>query len=180
MKNALVIIDIQNDYFDGGRMTLVNADGAAARARQLLDSFRSAGQPVVHVQHVFTSPDAPFFLPDTEGVQINKAVEPAAGEKVVVKNYPNSFKDSELLSHLRENGITDVTICGMMTHMCVDATTRAAKDLGFNCTVVGDACATLNLELDGKKVDASDVQVAFLSALNGMYADVTTTDAYIK
>ena len=180
MKEALLIIDVQNDYFEGGKTALVGADKAAENARLVLDMFRSKGLPIAHVQHIATSPTATFFLPNTEGAEIYKGVSPMDGEKVVVKHYPNSFRETDLLGHLKAEGITDVVICGMMTHMCVDATTRAAKDFGFSCTVIGDACATRTLEVNGQSVAAAEVQKSFLAALSYFYSTVKTAKQYIE
>ena len=180
MKTALLLIDLQNDYFEGGTMTLVNADKASENARLVLDKFRNEDLTVIHIQHIATNSGATFFLPDTLGAEIYKNVMPTGKEKVIVKHFPNSFLETELLSFLKENGITHLVICGMMTHMCVDATTRAAKDLGFNCTLIGDACATKNLEIHSEKVNANDVQNAFLAALNSTYARVCTSKEFIS
>jgi nicotinamidase-related amidase len=179
MKQAILLIDIQNDYFEGGTMTLVNAGQASENARLLLENFRNKDLPVIHIQHIATKPGATFFLPDTAGAEIHKNVQPTANEKVIIKHFPNSFRETELMSFLQEKEITDLVICGMMTHMCIDATTRAAKDLGYNCTLIGDACATRNLEINGEKVKAADVQNAFLAALNATYATVTSTQDYL-
>ena len=180
MKTALLLIDLQNDYFEGGTMTLVNADKASENARLVLDKFRNEDLTVIHIQHIATNSGATFFLPDTLGAEIHKNVMPTGKEKVIVKHFPNSFLETELLSFLKKNGITHLVICGMMTHMCVDATTRAAKDLGFNCTLIGDACATKNLEIYSEKVNANDVQNAFLAALNSTYARVCTSKEFIS
>ncbi len=117
-------------------------------------------------------PGSTFFIPGTLGAEIHDNVAPATGEKVIEKNFPNSFRDTDLLDYLRSEGITDLVVCGMMTQMCVDATVRAAKDFGFSCTVIGDACATKDLEIGGRTVSAADVQTAFLAALNYFYATV--------
>jgi len=178
MKTALLLIDIQNDYFDKGTMTLAGADKAAANARSVLDRFRSDKLPVIHIQHVATKPTATFFQPGTNGAEIHTAVKPLAGEKVIVKHYPNSFRETELLDYLKSIAITDLVICGMMTHMCVDTTVRAAKDLGFNLVLIGDACATRNLEINGETVNASDVQKSFLAAINRSFATVITAKEY--
>lgn len=176
MARALVIVDIQNDYFPGGRHELVGSEQAAASAARVLDHFRSAGDPIFHVQHVWEGDGAEFFEPGTEGVEIHEAVRPADGEPVVQKRHPNSFRDTDLEQRLRTAGVTDVVVVGMMTSMCVDATVRAAADLGFGCTVVGDACATLDLEFQGRTIPAASVQGAFLAALGDGYATVTSAD----
>ena len=179
MKTSLLLIDIQNDYFEGGTMTLVNADKASENAKLILDKFRKLSLPVIHIRHIATKPDATFFLPDTYGSEIHKNVLPIENEKVIIKHYPNSFRETGLLESLKETEITGLVICGMMTNMCVDATVRAAKDFGFNCTLVGDACATKELEINGEKVKAADVHNAFLAALKSTYATIISTNNYL-
>lgn len=178
-NKALLIIDVQNDYFEGGKAELVGSEAAVRNVGRILGRFRKDNLPVVHIQHLSVRPDASFFLPGSQGVEIHEAVKPLDREQVVVKHYPNSFRETELLDYLKSKGITDLVVTGMMTHMCVDATARAAKDFGFNCVVVGDACATKDLTVNGEKVKAHEVQTAFLAALSYFYAEVTTTDKYL-
>ena len=175
MTTALLLIDIQNDYFAGGRMVLVGPDAAAQRAATLAARFRATGEAVVHVRHVADQPGATFFLPDTEGAAIHRLVEPLAEEMVVEKHQPNSFLETGLEAHLQSIGATSLVIAGMMTHMCVDSTTRAASERGFDCTVVSDACATKDLTFDGVRVGAALVHAAFLAALDGSFATVQST-----
>ncbi len=171
-ETALVLVDIQNDYFPGGAMELVQAEAAAAGAGQALALFRRAGGLVVHVRHESVRPGATFFLPGTAGADLHPLVAPAPGEAVVTKAFPNSFRDTPLLGLLRDQGTKRLAVAGMMTHMCVDATVRAGFDLGFPVTVLADACATRNLAFDGRTVAAADVQAAFLAALGAVYAAV--------
>jgi nicotinamidase-related amidase len=180
MNTALLLIDIQNDYFDGGKMELVEPERAADNAKIILDRFRHDGLPIIHIQHIATSPAATFFLPDTPGADIHAKVLPLPTEKRIVKHFPNSFRETELLEYLKDNKIENLVICGMMTHMCIDATTRAAKDYGFNCLLIGDACATRDLEINNETVKAKDVHNSFLAALNSFYAKVLTTECYLK
>ncbi|MEK7437265.1 MAG: cysteine hydrolase family protein [Pseudomonadota bacterium] len=177
MQTALIIIDIQNDYFPGGRMELEGSPEAGLKAAKLLDAFRAKGLPLVHVQHLSNRPGAGFFLPDTEGANIHASVAPRAGETVMQKNFPNSFRATPLLEHLRGLGIDQLVIAGMMTHMCVDATTRAAFDLGFSCSLAHDACATRAVAFGDQRVAAAQVHAAFLAALNGLYAKVQSAAA---
>ncbi len=174
MKPALVIIDIQNDYFPGGKMELEGSAEASLQAAKLLDAFRAKGLPVVHIQHVSNRPGATFFLPGTGGVNIHASVAPRSGETVLQKNFPNSFRGTPLLEHLKGLGVDHLVICGMMTHMCVDATTRAAFDLGFSCSLAHDACATRALALGEVRVPAAQVHAAFVAALSGLYAKTQT------
>jgi nicotinamidase-related amidase len=176
MDTALLLIDLQNDYFEGGAMTLDGADAAVANAARLLADFRGRGLPVVHVRHVSTRPGATFFLPGTRGAEIHAAVAPRDGEAVIVKHFPNAFRETALESLLRERGVARLAIAGMMTHMCVDTSTRAAADMGFACTLAHDACATRTQAFGGRSVAAADVQAAYMAALNGAFARVVATD----
>lgn len=176
MSKALIIIDIQNDYFENGAMELVGSLDASENAKILLTKFRNEKLPIVHIQHLSVAPDSVFFLPETKGQEIHENVKPLAGEKVITKYYPNSFRETELLEYLKSQNITELIVAGMMTHMCVDATVRAAKDFDFECTVIGDACATRDLEINGKSVKAADVHNAFLSALSFFYANIKNTN----
>lgn len=176
MTIGLLIIDLQNDYFPGGAMELENSAAAGRLAGRLLAFFRDRRWPVVHLQHLSLRPGATFFRPQTPGVEIHPAVTPTAGEAVIQKHFPNGFRETDLQARLRALGVEELVIAGMMTHMCVDATTRAAVDLGFACRVVQDACATRALTLAGRTVAAADVHAAFLAALNGSYGRVLTAE----
>ena len=179
-QTALVLVDIQNEYFPGGAMELCGAGTAAARAGDVLAAFRDQGAPVFHVRHESVGPGAAFFLPGTSGAVIHPAVAPVPGEAVVTKAFPNSFRETRLLSLVRDSGANALVVCGMMTHMCVDATVRAGFDLGFSMTVVADACATRDLVFGGRTVAAADVQAAFLAALGAVYATVGDAAALLS
>jgi nicotinamidase-related amidase len=176
MTKALLIIDIQNDYFAGGAMQLVGSDAAAKNAARILASFREQGLSVIHVQHQALSPTATFFLPGTDGAKIYESVAPIDGETVITKNFPNSFRGTNLKDVLDGLNLEQLVVVGMMTHMCIDTSVRAANDFGFKVVLVGDACATLDLEHDGRTVSAADVQAAYLAAIDGSFATVVTTD----
>jgi nicotinamidase-related amidase len=174
MTRALIVVDIQNDYFPGGAYPLAGPEEAATQARVLLDAFRESGETIVHMQHVWDAPDATFMRPATAGVEIHELVAPAGDEMVLKKARPNSFRDTGLESYLRnrKRRVDTLVVCGMMTSMCVDATVRAAADLGFGTSVAHDACAAPSLTFDGREVAAADVHAAFLAALAGGYARV--------
>ena len=91
MKTALLLIDIQNDYFENGKMPLVGSDKAAEKAKLLLDRFRAEGLPIIHIQHIATSPAATFFLPDTKGAEIYEKVLPLPTEKIFIKHFPSQL-----------------------------------------------------------------------------------------
>ena len=176
MPKALLLIDIQNDYFEGGRSPLWNSLEALENAKNTLYSIRLAGLPVIHVQHVNIREGATFFLPDTYGVQIHDRAAPLDSEFVVVKHSPNSFYETGLAGILEWNHINELIVCGMMSHMCVDTTVRAAKDHGIAVTLLEDACTTKDLNWNGETIPADVVHKTFMAALNGMFAKVIKTD----
>lgn len=180
MSKGLVIVDIQNDYFPGGKMPLVNIHDAGARAAKLLEHFRGRSWPTFHIQHIFESPDAPFFVAGTDGIEINECVRPQAGETVVEKHFPNSFRESKLLDEIKAADVDELVICGAMSHMCIDATTRAAADMGFDCTLIEDSCATADLEWEGKTIPAAQVHGSYMSALGWAYAKLMSTEDFVS
>jgi len=181
MSKALIIIDIQKDYFKGGACELVNPIETSLEAKKLLDTFREKELPIFHIQHInATGPNATFLLPTTMGIDIHENVQPIENETVIQKNFPNSFLQTNLENELEKLAVKDVVICGMMSHMCVDATTRAAFDLGFNCTVAHDACTTKNIKFNDNMIKQKDVHNAFMSALGAVYAQMKKTDEIIN
>lgn len=172
---ALLVIDIQNDYFPGGAMELEGADAAGAKAGAALANFRKDGKTVIHVRHLSVRPGSTFFLPGTKGAEIHSSVTPLGGERVIEKNFPNSFRATGLEQALKDSGVKNLVVAGMMTHMCVDASVRHAADLGYKITLLGDACATRAQSYGGEKIPARQVHGAFLAALNGFYAKVVDT-----
>lgn len=176
MVRALLLVDLQNDYFPGGRMELVGAMAAVAAAATVLAHFRRAGEPVVQVQHVSTRPGSTFFLPDTEGMAIHRRVAPMSGEIVLTKHFPNSFRETGLHERIQQLGVAELVVCGMMTHMCVDTTVRAAFDLGYTVTLVSDACATRDLVHESKTIPAAAVHGAYMAALGALFARVCHHD----
>lgn len=178
-KTALLLVDIQNDYFPGGKNELQGSLEASQQAQRLLDIFRLRRQPLMHIQHLSIRPGARSFLPGTEGVEIHPNVKPLEGEAIIQKHFPNSFRDTPLLEHLQKEAVTRLVIAGMMTHMCVEATTRAAYDLGFECLVASDACASRELAFEDQFIPAAMVHYAALAALHNTYARAMRTNEII-
>jgi len=168
------LLTSRNDYFPGGAHPLYEPEAAAAAAQATLERFRAAGEHIVHVQHVWDGPEATFMRPGTDGVEINDAVAPLPGEPVISKDAPNAFLRTRLEDELREHDVDEVVVCGMMTCVCVDATVRAAADLGFRVTLVHDACAAPALQFGELTVSAPDVHAAFVAAFGYGYADVVS------
>lgn len=178
-QRALLVIDLQNDYFPGGSWTLSGVEAAAANAVRVLAAARSAGDTVIHVRHENPGAGAPFFVPGSEGAQFHPSVLPAAGEPVILKHHINSLRETELAQLLERHGVTEVTVVGAMSHLCIDGFTRAASDLGYKVTVIHDACASRDLEFNGTLVPAAHVHAAFMAALGFAYAKLSATADYL-
>lgn len=178
-KTALLLIDIQNDYFSGGLSELVNPMGAADNAAKLLARFRATHQPVIHVQHISTRPNATFFFKNTLGAAIHEQVQPIENEPIVIKHFPNSFYQTDLLDILRNTDIQTLVIVGMMTHRCIDSTVRACQEYGIKVILIHDACATKDLEFLGEIIPHDLVQKTYMASLHGIFAEIKDTRAYL-
>ena len=180
MNTALLLLEIQNDYFPNGRTPLEKSVEASNKAQLILNLYREKKLPVIHVQHISTHPNATYLLPCTKGAEFHANVQPNKNETIIKKHYANSFKDTQLLNYLIKNQINHLLICGMMTHLTVDSTVRAAHDLGFSCTIIQDACATKQLEFQHTTIPMQNVHYAFLAALYPSYANVFSAEEYLQ
>ncbi len=182
-QSALILIDIQNDYFPefaDCRMPLQQMSVAAANAAKLLDKARERGTNVIHIRHIAGSDKAPFFRPGSDGSQIHKTVFPKDNETIIKKSRPNSFLGTDLDAGLKRRGVTHLIVCGAMSQMCVDATARAAVDLGYTVTVVHDACAAAGASHDGIVVRPEMVHASIIAPLAASYATVIGTEHCIE
>ena len=164
-KTTLVLIDIQAFYFDTTKAPLEGRFDATENAQSILDDFRKNGDEVVHVMH-------------KGGGEIHEWVKPLPGEKVIVKENVSCFRDTPLLAYLKEKEIEQLVIAGMMTHMCVEAATRAADDLGFETILIHDACATRDLTFEDEIIAAKEVHLSTLSTLKA-YATIMSASEYL-
>ena len=180
MNIALLLLEFQNDYFQNGRTPLEKSLEASSMAQTVLQAYRERKCPIIHVQHISTQPNASYFLPCTKGAEFYGSLQPIKGETVIKKHYPNCFKDTTLLNHLIKSQINHLVICGMMTHLTIDASVRAAYDLGFSCTVLHDACAAHALEFNHMTITSQQVHYAFLAALQPSYASILSVDDFLQ
>ncbi len=178
-KRGLIVIDLQNEYLPTGKLPLSGIAAAVNNAVRVIADAREKGIPVFHIRHEFAHGESPVFVPGTEGVQIQPAVAPVGGEPVIVKNYVNAFRNTDLKQQLDARGVEEVVIIGAMSHMCVDAGVRAAADMGYPVTVLYDACATLDLTFGEVTVPAAHVHATMMAAFEFGYATVASTDAYL-
>ena len=172
---ALLIIDMQNDYFSGGKMELKDTDLALQNCLKLAKFAQQMKYKIYIIQHFSKTKNAPFFIPDSNGVELHKNLKLIYGE-IIKKNFPNSFRETSLLEKLQTDNTKDILVCGAMTHMCIGSSVRAGFDLGFNITVASDACTTKDLTFEGHTIPAKYVQNAFLSALDGTFCSVKKTE----
>lgn len=175
---VLIIIDAQNEYRIGD-MQLPDVEPATVQIEKLLAAARAHGTPVAHIRHM----GVPGYLFDPEGPrgQIFDELTPITGEAVIDKPLPNAFAHSSLQEFVQSTGRKDLIVCGFMTHMCVSATVRAAKDLGYQSTVVADACATRPLPgLAGGEFDAQALHEMELVALADFFACVVKDAAALN
>lgn len=179
-KQALIVVDIQNEYFPGGKMLLEGVETAADNAAKVMEKARANGDVVVNIHHEQPDPESPVFTPGSDGIKFHPKVAPAEGEKVILKNYPNSFLKTDLHEFLQAQGVERVVIIGSMSHMCIQATTRAASDLGYQVTLVHDACATMDVEFGGVTVPAAHVHASSMAALAFAYATCLSTEEIVK
>lgn len=177
---ALLIIDVQNDYFKNGKCELVNSDGVSSNIKRVLEEFREKELPIIYIQHINIREGATFFLPNSFGVKIHESVKPKDRELIIEKNYPNSFLETNLEELLDSLNIKELVVCGMMTHMCVDSTIRAAFDKGYSNTLLYDACTTKDLVINEEVIKADDVHNSFMSALNYLFAKVQSCEEFLK
>ncbi len=178
-ETALLVIDIQNFYFENGSLPLTGSVEAARQARRVLDVFRARKLPVIHVRHASKTTTFVDGEPTDAQYRFHAAVAPLPGETVVTKHYANSFRETALLDLLKQRNITRLVIVGMQTQMCVEAAARAATDFGFDVTVVADACATRPLTYGDRTVPAEMVHAAALAAINGTYGRVVGIEDWL-
>ena len=178
-KRALIVVDLQNDYFPGGKWTLHEIEAAADNTAQLLAAARRQGELVVHIRHEFPTQDAPFFAPGSEGAKIHPKVLNQGDERVVVKNHINSFRETDLKAVLDSSGVTEVVICGAISHKCLDALKRAASEFRKKVSYDHDESASRDLEFEGVRVPAAQVHAAFMAALGFGYATTRSTREHL-
>lgn len=175
MKKAIIIIDMQNDYFAGGNMELVGIDDALHNTLKLIEFAKEKSYEIFFIQHISLREDATFFLPNSEGMKLHKKFN-KKDAIVIEKYYPNCFRETTLINKLVNKDIKNLIICGAMTHMCVDTTVRAGFDLGYNIELINDACATKDLIFNYEIYKAKEVHNTFMASLDGVFCKVKTIE----
>jgi nicotinamidase-related amidase len=174
-KTALLLVDVQQG-FDEPSWGPRNNPAAEANIARLLAGFRQRGRPVVHVRHDSVEP-ASTLRPDRPGNALKPEAAPRPGEPVFAKSVNSAFIGTGLESHLRTEGVTGLVVVGFTTNHCVSTTVRMAGNLGFDTTIVSDACVTFDSrDADGATIPAETMHRVGLAELHGEFAAVRTTD----
>lgn len=173
MSKALIVIDLQNDYFPGGAYPLWNAEGTLAQLERAIGAARDANIPVIHVQHV-ADPSAgpsPFFNAGTPGVEIHGAIREAAPDgPVVVKAFADSFEQTKLEELLSGLGVTELLVAGMMTQNCVTHTAISKAAEKYAVSVLADCCTTVDEMLHVIALHALSTRVKLVSSTEAIAA----------
>ncbi|MCL1063253.1 cysteine hydrolase [Shewanella benthica] len=178
-RTALVLVDLQNDYFPGGRFELEGTGDASNIAKTMLTHFRAKHLPVIHIQHIFEDDNAPFFAPKTTGIEIESRVAPIEGEPVIVKHQIDSFINTALEQTLVELGIDKLVIVGAMAQACVQTICRSAVNKGYTCEVIENGIAAPALEYGKHSFSGAEIVAANLLSLTFGGAQMKTCQAWL-
>jgi nicotinamidase-related amidase len=177
MSRALLVIDVQNEYFTGA-LPITHPAGHLERILGVMDV--AAGRiPVVVIQHAFVEPDRPFFQKGSSGWELHPDIAGRPRDVLIEKNLPGSFTGTGLEGWLRERGISTVAIAGYMTHMCCDTTARQAVHRGFNVEFLSDATGTLALSNSAGRVTAEELHRSILCAQQMLLSEVFPSQEWI-
>ncbi|KAI9358463.1 Isochorismatase-like protein [Pilaira anomala] len=176
-EKALIVVDVQNDYFPDGKLPTWRPVETAEHIATLIKKFRDDGKEVIYVQHIIKDPEAfPFLVKGTHGAEINDIVKPLPTDKIVTKEENSSFVRTELKEYLLSKGITNLVVVGMMIHNCVNATVYSAVEEGFPSIVVDECVNTMDQPLYGEVVKAEDIKRAFLTGIQFGFSVVYKLD----
>lgn len=177
MREVLILIDIQNMYFCEGDHKLYEPERAGKKAAEILEKFRMENKPIIHVKHNFkvdAMENGEYLL------DFNECVKPKKKEIIVSKNYPSAFLKTDLKKQLDKLKVDKLVIVGMMTHMCIDTTVRAAQNYGYKVTVIHDACTTKDLKWNGQTIDAQTVHDSIMASLQGTFGEVISCEVFME
>ncbi len=174
MNRALLVIDVQNEYFTGA-FPITHPAGHLDQILRAMDA--AAGRmPTIVVQHTFTDPDKPFFRPGSPGWDLHPQVAARPRDLLIEKSLPGSFTGTSLEEYLRQQEINTVTIAGYMTHMCCDTTARQAVHRGLTVEFLSDATGTLDLSNSAGQVTGEELHRSILCAQQMLLSEVLSTD----
>lgn len=179
MKRALLVIDVQNEYFTG-KMPVTYPEGSFDKILKAVDAANQSEIAVILIRHEAPQKDAAAFVKHSREWEIGEELLQKEHACIVDKNFPGSFTDTELEDFLRGMGIDTIVICGYMTQMCCDTTARQAFHLGFSVEFLSDATGTLDVANNAGKITAEELHQAILITQAMMFSQVISTDEWIK
>ncbi|MDQ6919153.1 MAG: cysteine hydrolase [Candidatus Dormibacteraeota bacterium] len=179
MKRALLVIDVQNEYFSGGAMPITHPPDSLKRITDAMDGAAEKGIPIVVVQHASENPEATSFRKGTPGWRLKGEVEVRKRAAVIEKTLPGSFTGTNLEAWLKENGVDTLVICGYMSQMCCDTTARQAVHLGYKVEFLSDATGTLDFSNEAGTVKAEELHRATLVTQQHRFSKVQNVEAWI-
>ncbi len=178
MGRALLVIDVQNEYFTGA-LPITHPAGHLEQILGVMDA--AAGRiPTVVVQHHFPQLDKPFFQRGSHGWELHPEVAARPRDLLVEKTLPGSFTNTPLDAWLRGRGVDTVTIAGYMTHMCCDTTAREAVHRGFGVEFLSDATGTLPLSNAAGDVTAEELHRSILCAQQMLLSEVLPSSRWLE
>lgn len=178
-NTALLLVDIQNIYFEEGPYLLYEPEIASANASKILEKFRDLDLPIIHIKHMFSSLEN-YSMEEKYLLDFHKYVSPIDNEILLKKNFPNAFLHTELYNILKLKQIQHIVVVGMMSHMCIDTTVRAAKNYDLQVTVVGDACTTMSLNYNNSSYDSVCVHNVYMAGLASGFANVISSKEFLS
>ncbi|MBP2653472.1 MAG: sttH [Firmicutes bacterium] len=179
MKRALLVIDVQNEYFTG-KMPVTYPDGSFDKILKAVDAAKQNDIAVILIRHGAVQKDAAAFVKGSKEWDIHEKLLRKKHLCIIDKNLPGSFTDTHLEDLLREMGIDTIVICGYMTQMCCDTTARQAVHLGFSVEFLSDATGTLDVANSAGKITAEELHKAILVTQAMRFSKVISTDEWIK
>lgn len=179
MNRALLVIDVQNEYFTG-KVKITHPPGSLDNILKIMDCARANGIPIAVVQHTAPQKDSPVFRKGTEGWDLHPEIACRKHDHLVEKNLPGSFTGTDLESWLRANQVDTVVICGYMTQMCCDTTARQAFHRGFAAEFIADATGTLAISNSAGSVTAEELHRAILVTQAMRFSKVLTAGQWIE
>lgn len=179
-KTALLVIDVQNEYFDG-KWPIPDGSRTLQQIERAIDATQASGATVVYVQHAVLNPERGIFLPGSHGFELHARLHPRANDPRIVKNYPGSFSKTNLENTLQQHDIDTIVVSGYMTHMCCDTTAREGFQRDFRVLFLNDATATR----DGQhatlgKIDHNELHRTTLITQASMFSQVVPTQEFVE
>ncbi|MBW4645370.1 MAG: cysteine hydrolase [Goleter apudmare HA4340-LM2] len=178
MKRALLVIDVQNEYFTG-KLPVTYPSGSLDKILQVMNIAYERGLPIIVVRHTQPQADSPIFRKGSKEWELHPEVAKHHYDLLIEKNVPGSFTGTELENWLRNRGIDTVVISGYMTQMCCDTTARQASHLGFSVEFLADATGTLTFKNSAGVATDEELHRATLVAQDTFISKVITTSEWI-